>query len=105
MTDCVRCGRCCMNPATPIDAEDREYWRSIGRPDIEILAECGKKLEFPPVELEIGGETVRVVFFYYPCPFLHWDGSHNVCGIYDFRPKRCRTFEPGTQPICSQYRG
>jgi hypothetical protein len=43
-----------MNPATPIDAEDREYWRSIGRPDIEMLAECGKKLEFTPAELEIG---------------------------------------------------
>lgn len=54
MTECVQCGRCCMNPATPIDAEDREYWRSIGRPDIEMLAECGKKLEFTPAELEIG---------------------------------------------------
>ena len=101
--ECVRCGRCCMNVATPMDEGDAGRWELAGRDDLAERVRNARQLSIPPVFVEHGGELLEIRLSYRPCPFLTWDGTHNVCEIYEIRPERCRTFEPGLQPSCSQH--
>ncbi len=97
---CLCCGKCCFVDLTAYaHKEDFERWRSEGRQDIlEIIAH--RHL------LWAGDRMISVDTGDYPreCPFLYNEGKKYLCSIYETRPQVCREYQPGSSPLCPQWK-
>lgn len=99
---CHKPGACCSRFNLFVDQEENPMtvWENTWREDAQnILDE--RRLPFRPVELlgrftdDESGDVYGTPYF--SCDHLTTEGQ---CGIYNERPRLCRTFVPASSPLC-----
>lgn len=97
---CAAPGACCKRMRFWLGGDPMTQW--VGND----LNEDNPQLDLPPVypvemvEQWISPEGRPYAEYRYGCYALQPDGR---CGIYEDRPKLCRDYEPGTDPMCVHY--
>jgi len=98
--DCLCCGKCCfVDLAAYAHKEDFARWRAQGRLDILEIIEHRHLIW-------AGDRMISADTGDYPreCPFLYNEGNKWLCSIYETRPKVCREYQPGSSPLCPQWK-
>lgn len=96
---CQQCGKCCfVDFAAYIEQSDFDRWRAENRQDIidhienHHLIWAGDRL----VSTQTGESPKE-------CSFLYNEGDKWLCSIYETRPLVCRSYQPGSSELCSQF--
>lgn len=109
MSLCDQCyapGACCRGFSLSGVDGGKTYWIDAGLEGVlEQLRAAGLPDFTPTVEVDrwVDEESGReYAYFKFACRALMPDGR---CGNYENRPELCRTYEPGSDPICVHWRG
>jgi Fe-S-cluster containining protein len=95
---CQRCGKCCLvNPNVFVTDDDRNRWRSEGRPDILRILDKDKAT-WARDHMVLSRDGSYTTY----CPFLDREGVLYTCTIYETRPFICCNFPPGSTDLCPQ---
>jgi Fe-S-cluster containining protein len=97
--ECIRCGKCCLADMIAL-AEENDYklWKTNGRFDIldSIKSENGVWAGDCYISSVDGNRLLG-------CKFYIFNNGKGECLIYEFRPRVCRDFIPGSSYICPLY--
>jgi len=101
--NCLVPGYCCRSFSLFREGDEKTFWVD----DQESIQLFLKDEELPfLVNKEIGRwenkEGREYATYSFRCPHLEDNGR---CGIYEDRPKTCRIFEAGANPLCVHYQG